>query len=166
MLLVYVSCFGCYHGWCHYANAIACIPQFLDSLWCNNLGIQAINDHGALGCFVKFFTSKTYLRALEGDTPGSLSSSSDELMQHVASFWKKVFSNMESFIPDCIRNAAHLLESIHHNTDRYIWVRRSMYSMLLFWLVFLVLAMNKFRLNTREKNLLNMVLLPTSFRFH
>ena len=69
---------------------------------------------------MKFFTSKTYLRALEGDTPGSLSSSSDELMQHVASFWKKVFSNMESFIPDCIRNDAHLLESIHHNTDRYI----------------------------------------------
>ena len=53
----------------------------------NNLDIQAINDHGALRCFVKFFISKTYLRDLASDTPGSLSSALDEMMQHVSSLW-------------------------------------------------------------------------------
>lgn len=67
------------------ADAVACIPQCLDALCLNNLGLQAINDRGALRCFVKIFTSKSYLRALAGDTPGSLSSALDELMRHAAS---------------------------------------------------------------------------------
>lgn len=67
------------------ADAVACIPQCLDALCLNNLGLQTINERGALRCFVKIFTSKTYLRALAGDTPGSLSSALDELMRHAAS---------------------------------------------------------------------------------
>ncbi|KAL2483694.1 E3 ubiquitin-protein ligase [Forsythia ovata] len=67
------------------AEAIACIPQCLDALCLNNNGLQAVKDHNALRCFVKVFTSKTYLRALTGDTSGSLSSGLDELMRHASS---------------------------------------------------------------------------------
>ncbi|CAA3019978.1 E3 ubiquitin- ligase UPL1-like [Olea europaea subsp. europaea] len=67
------------------AEAIACIPQCLDALCLNNNGLQAVKDHNALRCFVEVFTSKTYLRALTGDTLGSLSSGLDELMRHASS---------------------------------------------------------------------------------
>lgn len=66
------------------AEAITCIPQCLDALCLNNNGLQAVKDRNALRCFVKIFTSKTYLRALTGDTPGSLSSGLDELMRHAS----------------------------------------------------------------------------------
>ncbi|XP_052178127.1 E3 ubiquitin-protein ligase UPL1 isoform X2 [Diospyros lotus] len=67
------------------AEAITCIPQCLDALCLNNSGLQAVKDRNALKCFVKIFTSKTYLRALSGDTPGSLSGGLDELMRHASS---------------------------------------------------------------------------------
>ncbi|XP_057852533.2 E3 ubiquitin-protein ligase UPL1 isoform X1 [Cryptomeria japonica] len=67
------------------AEAVSCIPQCLDALCLNNLGLQAISERGALKCFVKIFTSKIYLRALANDTPGSLSTALDELMRHAAS---------------------------------------------------------------------------------
>ena len=67
------------------AEAIACIPQCLDALCLNNNGLQAVKDRNALRCFVKIFTSRTYLRALTSDTPGSLSSGLDELMRHASS---------------------------------------------------------------------------------
>lgn len=65
------------------AEAIACIPQCLDALCLNNNGLQAVKDRNALKCFVKIFTSRTYLRALTSDT--SLSSGLDELMRHASS---------------------------------------------------------------------------------
>ncbi|KAK1274353.1 E3 ubiquitin-protein ligase UPL1 [Acorus gramineus] len=67
------------------AEAISCIPQCLDALCLNNTGLQAVKDRNALRCFVKIFTSRTYLRALSGDTPGSLSTGLDELMRHASS---------------------------------------------------------------------------------
>ncbi|XVF70904.1 hypothetical protein PTKIN_Ptkin11bG0199900 [Pterospermum kingtungense] len=67
------------------ADAITCIPQCLDALCLNSNGLEAVKDRNALRCFVKIFTSRTYLRALTGDTPGSLSSSLDELMRHASS---------------------------------------------------------------------------------
>lgn len=67
------------------AEAITCIPQCLDALCLNNNGLQAVRDRNALRCFVKIFTSKTYVRALGGDTTGSLSSGLDELMRHTSS---------------------------------------------------------------------------------
>ncbi|GER32833.1 E3 ubiquitin-protein ligase UPL1 [Striga asiatica] len=67
------------------AEAITCIPQCLDALCLNNNGLQAVKERDALRCFVKVFTSKTYLRALTADTSGSLSSGLDELMRHAAS---------------------------------------------------------------------------------
>lgn len=67
------------------AEAITCIPQCLDALCLSNNGLQAVKDCNALRCFVKIFTSRMYLRVLTGDTPGSLSSSLDELMRHASS---------------------------------------------------------------------------------
>ncbi|CAL1384749.1 unnamed protein product [Linum trigynum] len=67
------------------AEAIICIPQCLDALCLNNNGLQAVKDRNALRCFVKIFTSRTYVRALAGDTPVSLSSGLDELMRHSSS---------------------------------------------------------------------------------
>lgn len=66
-------------------EAITCIPQCLDALCLNNNGLQAVKDRNALRCFVKIFTSRTYLRALTSDTPGSLSGGLDELMRHASS---------------------------------------------------------------------------------
>ncbi|XVE96691.1 hypothetical protein REPUB_Repub02eG0244500 [Reevesia pubescens] len=67
------------------AEAITCIPQCLDALCLNSNGLEAVKDRKALRCFVKIFTSITYLRSLTGDTPGSLSSGLDELMRHASS---------------------------------------------------------------------------------
>ncbi|XP_023540404.1 E3 ubiquitin-protein ligase UPL1-like isoform X1 [Cucurbita pepo subsp. pepo] len=67
------------------AEAITCIPQCLDALCLNNNGLQAVRDRNALRCFVKIFTSRTYLRALTSDASGSLSSGLDELMRHASS---------------------------------------------------------------------------------
>ncbi|KAI4297837.1 hypothetical protein L6164_037702 [Bauhinia variegata] len=67
------------------AEAITCIPQCLDALCLNSNGLQAVKDRNAFRCFVKVFTSRTYLRALTGDTPASLSSGLDELMRHASS---------------------------------------------------------------------------------
>ncbi|KAF5727902.1 E3 ubiquitin-protein ligase UPL1 isoform X1 [Tripterygium wilfordii] len=67
------------------AEAITCIPQCLDALCLNNNGLQAVKDRNALRCFVKLFTSRTYMHALGGDTTGSLSSGLDELMRHASS---------------------------------------------------------------------------------
>lgn len=67
------------------AEAITCIPQCLDALCLNNNGLQAVKDRNALRCFIKIFTSRNYLRALTGDTSGSLSSGLDELMRHQSS---------------------------------------------------------------------------------
>ncbi|KAL4185741.1 hypothetical protein AMTRI_Chr10g7440 [Amborella trichopoda] len=66
------------------SEAIACIPQCLDALCLNSVGLQAVKHRNALRCFVKIFTSRTYLRALAGDTPGTLSSNLDELMRHAS----------------------------------------------------------------------------------
>lgn len=67
------------------AEAVTCIPQCLDALCLNGNGLQAVKDRNSLRCFVKVFTSRTYLRALTGDTPASLSSGLDELMRHSSS---------------------------------------------------------------------------------
>ncbi|KAI3769136.1 hypothetical protein L6452_00236 [Arctium lappa] len=67
------------------SEAITCIPQCLDALCLSNIGLQAVKDHNALRCFVKIFTTRTYLRALTGDTPSSLSRGLDELLRHASS---------------------------------------------------------------------------------
>ncbi|XP_073123872.1 E3 ubiquitin-protein ligase UPL1-like isoform X2 [Henckelia pumila] len=71
------------------AKAITCIPQCLDALCLNKNGFQAVKERNALRCFVKVFTSKTYLRVLAADTLDSLSSGLDELMSHASSLHDK-----------------------------------------------------------------------------
>ncbi|XP_022932377.1 E3 ubiquitin-protein ligase UPL1 isoform X1 [Cucurbita moschata] len=170
------------------AEAITCIPQCLDALCLNNNGLQAVKDRNALRCFVKIFTSRTYLRSLVSDASGSLSSGLDELMRHASSlrgpgvdmlleiltsivkigspvdascmsidpscsstavpmetnveerksvlsddkgtaktgnleqsgdelFLDQSIKNPESFLPDCVSNAARLLETVLQNAD-------------------------------------------------
>ncbi|KAJ7561891.1 hypothetical protein O6H91_03G045900 [Diphasiastrum complanatum] len=67
------------------SEAIGCIPNTLDAICLSNAGLQAVKDRNAIGCFVKIFTSKIYLKALANDTPGSLASGLDELMRHAPS---------------------------------------------------------------------------------
>lgn len=67
------------------SDAVSCIPQCLDALCLNNSGLQLVKDCNALRCFVKIFTSRSYLKALRGDTTGALSSGLDELMRHASS---------------------------------------------------------------------------------
>ncbi|XP_031403999.1 E3 ubiquitin-protein ligase UPL1-like isoform X2 [Punica granatum] len=67
------------------SEAVSCIPQCLDALCLNTAGLEAVKDRNALRCFVKIFTSRAYLRALTGDTPGTLSSGLDELLRHASS---------------------------------------------------------------------------------
>ncbi|XP_018490001.1 E3 ubiquitin-protein ligase UPL1 isoform X2 [Raphanus sativus] len=67
------------------AEAITCIPQSLDALCLNNSGLQAVKDRNALRCFIKIFTSSSYLRALTGDTPSALSIGLAELLRHQSS---------------------------------------------------------------------------------
>ncbi|KAB2044499.1 hypothetical protein ES319_D01G095000v1 [Gossypium barbadense] len=67
------------------AEAITCIPQCLGAFCLNTNGLAAVKDRNALRCFVKIFTSRTYVRSLTGDTPTSLSSGLDELMRHASS---------------------------------------------------------------------------------
>lgn len=67
------------------SDAITCIPQCLDALCLNSSGLQLVKDHNALRCFVKIFTSRSYLKALGGDTAGALSLGLDELLRHQSS---------------------------------------------------------------------------------
>ncbi|XP_072964095.1 E3 ubiquitin-protein ligase UPL1-like isoform X2 [Typha angustifolia] len=163
------------------SDAVTCIPQCLDALCVNSSGLQLVRDSNALRCFVKIFTSRSYLRALGGETTGALSNGLDELMRHASSLrasgvdmlieilttiskigsgsecstkdsqsscpvpmemdgeersiphgeLSKVGSSVqmieapldgttvtiESFLPECISNAARLLETILQNSD-------------------------------------------------
>ncbi|KAK3129319.1 hypothetical protein QOZ80_6BG0477560 [Eleusine coracana subsp. coracana] len=72
-------------GVLHNSDAVSCIPQCLDALCLNNSGLQLVKDRNALRSFVKIFTSRSYLKALSGDTAGALSGGLDELMRHASS---------------------------------------------------------------------------------
>ncbi|KAK9268578.1 hypothetical protein L1049_000332 [Liquidambar formosana] len=98
------------------AEAITCIPQCLDALCLNNNGLQAVRDRNALRCFVKIFTSRTYLRALTGDTPGSLSSGLDELMRH-ASLLRGPGVDMLIEILNAIAKIGSAVEAASSSTD-------------------------------------------------
>ena len=64
-------------------EALCSVPNTLVALCLNTGGLQRVRDARALSCFVTIFTSKTYLKALSGDTPSILGSGLDELMRHV-----------------------------------------------------------------------------------
>lgn len=94
------------------AEAVACILQCLDALCLNNAGLQLVRERNALRCFVKIFTSRSYLRALSGDIPGSLSNSLDELMRHASSL-RTSGVDMLVEILNTIANVGSMPESNH-----------------------------------------------------
>lgn len=64
-------------------EALCSVPNTLVALCLNTGGLSRVRDSRALTCFVPIFTTRTYLRALSGDTPSILGSGLDELMRHV-----------------------------------------------------------------------------------
>ncbi|KAK1316360.1 E3 ubiquitin-protein ligase UPL1 [Acorus calamus] len=67
------------------AKVVTQIPLCLEALCLNLTGLQAVKERNALGCFVKIFTTRTYLQALSSDTLRSLSTNLDALMRHQSS---------------------------------------------------------------------------------
>lgn len=67
------------------SEALCSVPSTLVALCLNTGGLARVRESLALSCFVPIFTSRTYLRALAGDTPSILGSGLDELMRHVPS---------------------------------------------------------------------------------
>ncbi|KAK9821448.1 hypothetical protein WJX81_000342 [Elliptochloris bilobata] len=63
-------------------EAVCCVPNTLVALCLNTGGLARVRSSRALRCFVPIFTSRQYLRALQGDTPSILGSGLDELMRH------------------------------------------------------------------------------------
>ncbi|MCD7456029.1 E3 ubiquitin- protein ligase upl1 [Datura stramonium] len=57
----------------------------------------AVKDRNALRCFQKYSISKTYVRALSGDTTDG-SSGLDELMRHTSSCWARTWSGYYDLI--------------------------------------------------------------------
>ncbi|GLJ53784.1 hypothetical protein SUGI_1147870 [Cryptomeria japonica] len=66
------------------SKALCCIPNGLDALCLNNVGLQAVTERNALQFLVGVFTSRKYLLSLnEGVAP--LANAMEELMRHVPS---------------------------------------------------------------------------------
>ncbi|KAH7660208.1 E3 ubiquitin-protein ligase HUWE1 protein [Dioscorea alata] len=156
------------------SEAVKCIAPCLDALCLNNNGLQLVKDRSVLMCFVKILTSRTYLRALSGDTLATLSNGLDELFRHASSLrasgvdmliellntisiigsasetspsmeslnsapvpmetdqeenksssadhmtgtsTDSIQVSVESFLPECITNAARILGTILQNSD-------------------------------------------------
>ncbi|XP_062199173.1 E3 ubiquitin-protein ligase UPL1-like isoform X2 [Phragmites australis] len=110
------------------SDVVSCIPQCLDAICLNNSGLQLVKDCNALRCFVTIFTSRSYLKALSGDTTGALSSGLDELMRHASSLRS---SGVDVFIeilnniskvgcdgdPSCCVESDKSSAAVHMDTD-------------------------------------------------
>lgn len=70
-------------------EAVCSLPNTLVALCLNNAGMERVRQTKALSCFVTIFTSKAYIRALQGDTPPALGAGLDELLRHVSSLRKE-----------------------------------------------------------------------------
>lgn len=64
-------------------EALCAVPNTLVALCLNTSGLDRVRNADALSCFIPMFTTRTYLKALSGDTPSILGSGLDELMRHV-----------------------------------------------------------------------------------
>ena len=70
-------------------EAVCSVPNTLVALCLNNAGMERVRETKALACFVPIFTSKAYIKALQGDTPPALGAGLDELLRHVSSLRKE-----------------------------------------------------------------------------
>ncbi|KAK9866343.1 hypothetical protein WJX84_006185 [Apatococcus fuscideae] len=69
-------------------EAVCSVPNTLVAICLNTGGLTKVSESGALDCFIPILTSKTYLKALQGDTPSVLGAGLDELLRHVTSLRK------------------------------------------------------------------------------
>ncbi|KAK3268281.1 E3 ubiquitin-protein ligase upl1 [Cymbomonas tetramitiformis] len=72
------------------SDAVECVPTTLTALCLNPQGLERVRssggescESGALACFVPIFTSRSYLRPLQGETPSAIGTGLDELVRHV-----------------------------------------------------------------------------------
>ena len=70
-------------------EAVCSLPNTLVALCLNNAGLERVKQTKALACFLPIFTSKAYIKALQGDTPPALGAGLDELLRHVSSLRKE-----------------------------------------------------------------------------
>ena len=70
-------------------EAVCSVPNTLVALCLNNAGMERVRQTKALSCFVPIFTSKAYIKALQGDTPQALGAGLDELLRHVGTLRKE-----------------------------------------------------------------------------
>lgn len=70
-------------------EAVCSLPNTLVALCLNNAGMEHVRQTKALACFVPIFTSKAYIKALQGDTPPALGAGLDELLRHVGTLRKE-----------------------------------------------------------------------------
>ena len=70
-------------------EAVCSLPNTLVALCLNNAGLERVKQTKALACFLPIFTSKAYIKALQGDTPTALGAGLDELLRHVSSLRKE-----------------------------------------------------------------------------
>lgn len=70
-------------------EAVCSLPNTLVALCLNNAGLERVKSMKALSLFVPIFTSKAYVKALQGDTPPALGAGLDELLRHVSSLRKE-----------------------------------------------------------------------------
>ncbi|KAF9598421.1 hypothetical protein IFM89_027854 [Coptis chinensis] len=125
------------------AEVVACIPRCLDALCLNNKGLQIVKDCNALRSFVRIFTSGTIGHGVEAPSLATESIGCSALFQWKPMLRRKYsvstddgefskmetskqiteasprwfLANIESFLPECINNAARLLETILQNLD-------------------------------------------------
>lgn len=79
-------------------EAVCSLPNTLVALCLNNAGLEKVRATKALACFVPIFTSKAYIKALQGDTPPALGAGLDELLRHVSSLRKEGVEMMISIL--------------------------------------------------------------------
>lgn len=64
-----------------YGEAVVCIANTLVALCLNTGGLARVRESCVLEAFLPIFTSKTYAKALGGDTPAILGAGLEELFR-------------------------------------------------------------------------------------
>ena len=93
-------------------EAVCSLPNTLVALCLNNAGLERVQSTKALACFVPIFTSKAYIKALQGDTPPALGAGLDELLRHVSSLRKEGVDMMVGILRRLCEMGGKLLKPI------------------------------------------------------
>ena len=90
------------------------MPNTLVALCLNNAGMERVRQTKALACFVPIFTSKAYIKALQGDTPPALGAGLDELLRHVGTLRKEGVEMIVDVLKRLCEMGGVLLKCIFH----------------------------------------------------